>query len=256
METAGRAVAIAIRHVQPQGSIAILCGSGGNGGDGLVCARYLAGWGYDVQCWLTKPAAELHGLAAHQLRICQKLGIPIVEPDERNRFRRCRPASSTPSSALGSSTRPSGRAAQLIEAANRATAPILAIDIPSGVDSTWEPRMSRRSLPDLTLTLGLPKQGLLIGDGPAHAGTVVVADIGIPAAAYASVGIPLTSDFRSAELVTLDGRPWPNLAARRVDSRQLRVDVGGKADIRDRQAVVAAFWHVVDHRVGLGLDRM
>jgi hypothetical protein len=38
---------------------------------------------------------------------------------------------------------------------------------------------------------------------------VIVADIGIPAAAYAAVGIPLTSTFDSAELVTLDGRPWP-----------------------------------------------
>jgi NAD(P)H-hydrate epimerase len=208
MEVAGRAAAIAARRLRPQGSIAILCGSGGNGGDAFVCARYLAGWGYEVQCWLMEPASELRSLAGHQMQICRKLAIPIVGPEVDIAF---------PDSALivdgifgfGLKAAPDGRAAGLIEAANDADAPILAIDIPSGVDATSGSAFNPAILADHTLTLGLPKQGLLVGDGPAHAGTVIVADIGIPAAAYAAAGIPLTSIFDSAELVTLDGRPWP-----------------------------------------------
>jgi NAD(P)H-hydrate epimerase len=209
METACRAVAVAVRHVQPQGSIAILCGSGGNGGDGFVCVRYLAGWGYAVHCVLAKPASKLSGLAAHQLQICRKLGISVIDSTGGMDF-----------SAVdlivdgvfgfGLNAAPSGRAAQLIEAANNAAVPILAIDIPSGVDSTSGGASAASIVAGVTVTLGLPKQGLLTGDGPAHAGTVIVADIGIPAAAYASVGIPRTSVFDRAEFVTLDGRPWPS----------------------------------------------
>ena len=207
MEVAGRAVAIAARCLRPDGSIAILCGSGGNGGDAFVCARYLAGWGYEVQCWLIEPASELRGLAGHQMQICQKLAIPIEGPEVDIAF---------PDSALivdgifgfGLKAAPDGRATGLIEAANRADTPILAIDVPSGVDATSGSAFTLAIVAGHTVTLGLPKRGLLVGDGPAHAGTVIVADIGIPAAAYAAVGIPLTSIFDSAELVTLNGRSW------------------------------------------------
>jgi NAD(P)H-hydrate epimerase len=85
---------------------------------------------------------------------------------------------------------------------------MLSIDIPSGIDATTGIAHSPTVLADVTLTLGLPKLGLLTGDGPQHAGQVIVADIGIPAAAYAAVGIAQTSIFNSAEFVTLDGQPW------------------------------------------------
>jgi hydroxyethylthiazole kinase-like uncharacterized protein yjeF len=208
MEIAGRAVASTARIVQPRGSVTILCGSGGNGGDGLVCARYLTGWGYAVRCVLTRPASELRGLAAHQHQICKKLGIPVDDS----------PANIELSGAglivdaifgFGLSAAPSGRAAQLIEAANRSSAPILAIDLPSGLDSDSGAAYIPSIVADTTLTLGLPKQGLLTAGGPAHAGTIVVADIGIPTVAYAAVGIPHTSVFDHAEFVTLDGRLWP-----------------------------------------------
>ncbi len=209
MEVAGRAVANAVRHIRSRGSIAILCGSGGNGGDGHICARYLAGWGYTARCWLTGPASELSGLAAHQLQICQKLGIPIMGLDTDPDFADVDLIVDA-IFGFGLSAAPSGRAAQLIEAANRASAPILAVDIPSGVDATSGQAFTPAIDADYTLTLGLPKWGLLTSDGPAHAGTVIVADIGIPAAAYAAAGIPSTSIFELVEFVTLDGRPWPD----------------------------------------------
>lgn len=209
METAGRAVAVVARLMQPGGSVAILCGSGGNGGDGLVCARYLAGWGFDVECWLTKDSGELRGLAAHQLQICEKIGIPIAGPGTPIDFTSVDLVVDA-IFGFGLTAAPLGRAAELIEAANNSGAMILAVDLPSGVDSTSGTALFPTIVAEITITLGLPKQGLLVGDGPAQSGRVVVADIGIPTAAYASVGIAHTTIFDSAELITLDGRPWPS----------------------------------------------
>lgn len=164
MEVAGRAVASVARILQPTGTVAVLCGSGGNGGDGFVCARHLVGWGFDACCWPVKPVDEYHGLAAHNLRVCQRIGVPISGPGDRIEF--------------------------------------------DGVDLIIDGLFALSAI--ATLTLGLPKRGLLIEDGPTHAGTVIVADIGIPAAAYAAAGIPITSSFDSVEFVTLDGHPWPD----------------------------------------------
>jgi NAD(P)H-hydrate epimerase len=210
METAGRAVAIVARHLlgdDPRDPVAILCGSGGNGGDGFVCGRYLAGWGYDVEHRLARPSCEYHGLAAHQLEICHKIGLTVHEPDAAIDFA---------NTALivdgllgfGLNVAPAGHAARLIEAANASPAPILAIDIPSGIDATTGSALGPAIRADLTMTLALPKLGLIRDVGPIHAGNVVVADIGIPAAAYAAAGIASPAVYRTTEFVNLDGTPY------------------------------------------------
>lgn len=211
METAGRAVAIVARSIWRQTGldrpVAILCGSGGNGGDGFVCGRYLAGWGIPAELWLMRPSAVMNGLAGHQLEVCHRIGMTIVEPD--------RPATLETAGLIvdglfgfGLSAPPRGRAAALITAANAARCPIVAIDIPSGIDSTTGASLEPAIVATTTVTLGLPKQGLAQNAGPAHSGHVIVADIGIPAAAYAAAGIPATRIFHDAEFVDLDGLPW------------------------------------------------
>lgn len=210
MEVAGRAVAVVARREWLQrgagGTVTILCGSGGNGGDGFVCGRYLDGWGIPVEIWLMRPASDLRGLAAHQLEVCRKIGMTVVDPDRAPNF---------DSASLivdgifgfGLSAAPAGRAAELIDAANASPAPILAIDIPSGIDATTGDGFDPAIQADLTITLGLPKLGLVQGVGRQRAGTVVIADIGIPAAAYQVVGIPLTTAFRTAAFIDLNGSP-------------------------------------------------
>lgn len=210
METAGRAVAMVTRSrwraLETDRPVVILCGSGGNGGDGFVAARYLAGWGIPIELWLMRPSVEMRGLAAHQLDVCHRLELPIIEPDR---------SADVAHAALivdglfgfGLSAAPTGRAAELISAATAAAAPILAIDIASGLDATTGVAYRPAIRADLTVTLGLPKSGLLLADGPACSGTVIVADIGIPAAAYAATDIPETVVFRDAEFVDLSGVP-------------------------------------------------
>ena len=211
METAGRAVAVVTRAIWRQGGagkpVVILCGSGGNGGDGFVCGRFLHGWGIPVELWPMRPSAEMAGLAGHQLDVCRRIGMTIIPADRR-------PAFETAGAIVdglfgfGLSGPPKGRAAQSIAVANKAECPVIAIDIPSGVDSTTGAALEPAIVATTTVTLGLPKQGLVQGAGPAHAGQVIVADIGIPNAAYTAAGIPATDCFRNAEFLGLDGIPW------------------------------------------------
>jgi NAD(P)H-hydrate epimerase len=210
MEVAGRAVAVVARREWLQrganGTVAILCGSGGNGGDGFVCGRYLDGWGISVELWLMRPAGELRGLEAHQLEICQKIGMTVIAPDRAPNFdNACLIVDGI--FGFGLSAAPAGRAAELIDAANASPAPILAIDIPSGINATTGDGFDPAIQADLTITLGLPKLGLVQGVGRQRAGAIVVADIGIPAAAYQAVGIPLTSAFRTTAFIDLIGNP-------------------------------------------------
>ena len=85
MELAGRAVAAFARERflggDPRGRrVLVLAGSGGNGGDGLVAARLLLGWGARVDVVLSHPPTTLRGPAAHQHRILAALGVPLSPP--------------------------------------------------------------------------------------------------------------------------------------------------------------------------------
>ena len=89
----------------------------------------------------------------------------------------------------GLSRPPQGAVAGWIEAVNRSGLRVVSVDVPSGLNSDTGLAEGPCVRADLTVTLGLPKAGLLIADGPAHAGEVWVADIGVPFEAYAELGI-------------------------------------------------------------------
>src|SRR5215213_2785683 len=88
MEIAGRAVAMFARQRYWHGDarnrrVAILCGNGGNGGDGMVAARYLKSWGAHPEIWLGRLPHPDRGLATRQLAIARRFGITVHEPTER-----------------------------------------------------------------------------------------------------------------------------------------------------------------------------
>lgn len=211
MEVAGRAVAIAARELADRCEsgpepIAVLCGTGGNGADAMVCARYLTGWNRTSELWLVQPAGDYRGLAAHQLRICQKLGMVVHESDEPLFTFPCTKMFVDGLFGFGLNAPVTGRAEQMIRAANAMVQPTISIDIPSGIHATTGEVLGVAIEAKETVTLGLPKVGLRRGQGRERAGWVTVADIGIPHAAYAAVGIPLTPLFWDAEFVDLGDR--------------------------------------------------
>jgi NAD(P)H-hydrate epimerase len=194
MEAAGWQVA---RHCP--GRTAVLCGRGGNGGDGLAAARHLHRWGRLAAVACTDPDG-LRGPAADEAQALRALGVPIAaEPDLGG-------ADLVLDALLGTGiSRPAGgRTADWIEAVNAAGRRVVAVDVPSGLDADTGEAAGPCVRADVTVTLGLPKPGLLAAAGPAHAGEVWVADIGIPFEALAAAGVSVPPDlFAGADRIRL-----------------------------------------------------
>ena len=168
------------------GRTAVVCGVGNNAGDGLAAARHLHRWGRlaSVSCI---ERARLRGEARRELDALLKLG---VEVDDRPSFAG---ADLVLDAVFGTGLNraPEGRFAEWIEAINASGLRVVAVDVPSGLDSDTGVAYAPCVRADVTVTFTLPKQGMLKGDGPRLSGEVWVADIGVPFEAVAEVGVTL-----------------------------------------------------------------
>lgn len=184
--------------------IVVLAGRGNNGGGGLVAARHLLNWGAWVQIVLTHPPEALpNGMMKRQLSILQKMHAPLAWAEEGWEL----PPADLVIDALigyGLSGEPRGRAADLIHLANSSVAPILSFDAPSGLDTTsgmlYDPHISAAA----TMTLALPKRGLLQQSGGGALGRLFLADIGVPGALYESLGLDVPYLFATETVVPLE----------------------------------------------------
>lgn len=214
MELAGMAVARFARTLLAgvpigQQRVVVLAGTGGNGGDALVAARFLQGWGVDVTVVLSRHPEDYRGLAASHLDTVGRLGIPILAG---NTVTELPPAELLIDGLLGFSTTrpPAGTTAALIDLANASDTVRLAIDVPSGLHATtgepYEPCLRA----DVTLTLALPKSGLLAPAATSYVGNLAVADIGVPPAAYARIGVDVpTGLFARQGIIPFSGGDQP-----------------------------------------------
>ena len=186
MENAGRAVADeAARMFRARRSsgrcVCVVCGSGNNGGDGLVAARHLLNKGFKVYIFLAENVARLSAESRINYRVVKKLKIPCLKWDSRGRQMLCRSDLIIDAIfGIGLSRPVEGFYRQVIEAVNGFGRPVLSVDVPSGLDATSGNVMGACVKATVTATLAYPKQGLFIGDGPHYAGRVIVVDIGIP----------------------------------------------------------------------------
>lgn len=189
MEAAGWQVA---RHCQ--GRAAVVCGHGNNGGDGLAAARHLHRWGRLGGIACTDRGA-LKGPAALEAEALEAIGVEIGADLE------FADAQIIVDALLGTglSRPPAGKYAEWIRAINDAGKQVVAVDIPSGLETDTGQALDPTVRADLTVTLGLPKPGLRRLDGPGLAGTVWVVDIGIPFEAYAAVGAKVPHDLYSMQ---------------------------------------------------------
>lgn len=200
MENAGRNLALhAIENVDdPNAEILILAGSGGNGGGGISCARHLRNRGYRVRLVLTKDPSELRGSAAAQFHIVEQAGLRATSASEAEE--RIQHAALVIDALIGYSLKgaPSGLTEELIQMVNEFSERTLALDIPSGFDSTGGETPGVAIKPHRTLTLALPKIGLREVPGELY-----VADIGIPPEVYIPLGISLKPFFGGAYWVRI-----------------------------------------------------
>ncbi len=211
MENAGRCLAHLARarflDGDPRGrEVTVLAGTGGNGGGALVCARRLHGWGARVSVIMSKGDESYRDVARHQLDVVRRMGIPV---------RRVGDSPSGPGDLIvdgligyGIQGAPAGDPAEMIRRANASGAPILSLDLPSGLDATtgraWDPTIRAAA----TLTLALPKEGLRGGEAPEFVGELYLADIGVPPALNSSrgLGLDVRPVFAASDVVRLDPR--------------------------------------------------
>ncbi|MGE3449706.1 MAG: NAD(P)H-hydrate epimerase [Microbacteriaceae bacterium] len=195
MENAGRNLAeLALRRFAPRSTV-VLAGSGGNGGGGLVAARHLANRGAEVHVALSRPEDELSDVTAHQLDIVRRLDIDTTDEPSN--------ADLVIDAVIGYSLEgdPAGRVAELIEWANRQPAPVLSLDSPSGMDVSTGRAASPCVRANATMTLALPKVGLLMA--PSLVGDLFVADISVPSALFERMGIDVRALFAEDTIVAL-----------------------------------------------------
>jgi hydroxyethylthiazole kinase-like uncharacterized protein yjeF len=176
MERAGEGLARVVAQRAPAGRIAIVCGKGNNGGDGLVAARLLRQAGRDVEVLAVWPPEWMQGDAQEQVR-----RLPGAAPATYDAARLDR-AHVIVDALLGtgSTGAPRDPAAQVIEEMNAAKARVVAADVPSGVDASTGEVAGPAVRAAATATFHRAKPGLWVNPGKACAGAVEVVEIGIP----------------------------------------------------------------------------
>lgn len=190
METAGSAIVRAIkRHYPTCQRIGIFAGKGNNGGDGIVIARQLAHIGRDVSLFLVSPQDSFTGEADINLQIAKRLGLRIEEILTDTGFYGTGDVPTTLASCellidaiFGTGLRGAVRSpiASVINAINSLPIPVLSVDLPSGLDADTGHPLGTCVQADRTVTIGLPKRGLLMHPGAELAGKLEVVDIGFP----------------------------------------------------------------------------
>ena len=212
MENAARMIAAAARAFMDEVEgqvVSALVGVGNNGGDALAALRHLLGWGAEVDAFVAAPPDRLRPLARAQYDILKKLGVPLYDTtalDDRFIVHRLRARHLVLDGLLGYSARgaPRGEIARLIGLAPElAPSPLLAVDLPSGLDPDTGAAPGGAIHAVATVTLALPKPGLLRPDARPYVGELVLADIGIPARAYAPLGIDAQTLFARGDLLRI-----------------------------------------------------
>jgi NAD(P)H-hydrate epimerase len=188
MESAGRAVAAAVIEALaelPTGqerNVLVVCGTGNNGGDGLVVARHLHQWGIPVRVALLGESAAVRGDAAKNLERARSVGVgflgaglevssPGLIVDAIFGTGLSRDVSGESLNAI--------RRINALRAARATSLRVIAVDLPSGLSADTGQVMGDAVHADVTVTIELPKLGLVFEPGRSHAGRILVASVGI-----------------------------------------------------------------------------
>ena len=259
MENAGRAVAGAVEArfaARERRRVAVLCGRGSNGGDGLVVARVLAERGAAVTIVLLARAEEVRGDARTNLDVARRLGLVVIEAPDAAAWDACRSAvvedgvvaaDLVVDALIGTGLRAplEGLLAAVVADVNAAGRPVVAVDLPSGLSADTGACIGASVEARVTVTLGAPKIPLVVSPAAERAGEMVVADIGIPARVVDELAGPrvelLTRDALCAHLparardahkgdcgriVVVAGSPGKTGAARLAGTGALRSGAG------------------------------
>ncbi len=190
MEIAGRGAADAIEETfgsMTGRHVLVLAGKGNNGGDGFVVARVLAGRGAHVRVVTTATEDSATEDTVHNLRLFRTLAehddhLTLDLFEDIRRLSAAPPPDLVIDALLGIGV--AGPLREPVDAlarwANEQDAPVVALDVPTGLDSDTGLAQDNAIRTHLTVTMAAPKVGLFLNDGPTLAGRIEVVDIGIP----------------------------------------------------------------------------
>ena len=207
MENAGLRIFQSLKNIYPDlrlKKIIIFAGSGNNGGDGFVVARHLYNYGVKVKVFLLLHSGKIKDEAGENLNTINKMGVELIETEttKLEEIQRAIQNSDLIIDAIlgtGLQGKVIGLKAKIIDLINIANKEVVAIDVPSGLDADTGKIEGPCIKATHTITLALPKIGLLIFPGASYAGKVTVEDIGIPS--YLSKNNKIKTNIVTKEMV-------------------------------------------------------
>ena len=222
MENAGRQVVSAMTAAfegLAEARVAVMAGRGNNGGDGFVIARVLWQDGIDVQVYVLGAAADIRGDARLNLDILGRLGLEVIEVQTSQDWdlhradvlRRDIVVDALFGTGLNAPLE--GLAETIARDLNASAVPVVAVDLPSGLSADDPAPIGPVIEASLTVTFGAPKLPLMLPPGEDVAGSVVIADIGIPPSVIDGLPGP-----RIEGVLAVDLRPF--IAARPRDAHK------------------------------------
>ncbi|MFW6163884.1 MAG: NAD(P)H-hydrate epimerase [Planctomycetota bacterium] len=193
MENAGRGsadeAAALYRERGCRGPVLIFCGAGNNGGDGFVVARHLSNRGFDVRVYscMDRARVDRDREAGINLTICERMGLPVIDLHTEALVGTV--GDELAEGALlvdavfgvGLSSAVREPQATLLGTLDGCDLPVLAVDVPSGLNADTGEALGVAVHADVTATMACPKVGFR-GDGAAYVGRLAVIDIGMPVA--------------------------------------------------------------------------
>ncbi|MCC7364198.1 MAG: NAD(P)H-hydrate epimerase [Dehalococcoidia bacterium] len=212
LENGGRAVAtLALAMLGGRGRgqhVVVLAGGGNKGATGMAAVRTLANWGFDVATVFAEVEDEMSTVARRQLQILRNSGIVGPDTDASSEYdveESLARADLVVDALVGYGLvgPPTGLAAAVTELAAAARRPILAVDVPTGVNATTGEPGQPSIRATTTLTLDLPKKGLLELAARAHVGELYLGDLGIPHSVHQRLGIRASSIFNEGPIVRI-----------------------------------------------------
>ncbi len=207
VETAGERLAELVKRYLKNSverkDILVVAGKGNNGGGGLAAARYLSDWGANVSIFL--PSEPLREIPAQQKRKLEQRSIETWIGKDAYQYLIIGEGEIVVDAVLGYGLRgaPRGWPARVIETINAANLPVIALDLPSGLDGTTGQIFKPCVKATATLTLALPKTGLLYPQAKDVAGALYLADLNVPAAVYQRMGLKTGLIFSSDPILPL-----------------------------------------------------
>jgi NAD(P)H-hydrate epimerase len=206
MENAGRNLA-ELAHRMLNGKftgkhIVVLCGAGNNGGGGMVAARHLHNRGGIVTAILTTSSSRLKDIPVHQWNILKAMGIAADDQVP------IKDANLIIDAMIGYGLQgnPRGTAAEWIKRTNEIKIPVLSLDTPSGLDTTSGKPGTPCVKAETTMTLALPKTGLMTSEAKPFVGDLYLADISVPPELYQRIGLTIEPIFADDSIIRLHGQ--------------------------------------------------